>query len=216
MAEQQKQNDKKDEKVEEPPKQIKVRVPDKYKDMRSEAKERRILFKKHKGLIRAEEQLSNFKEPAAILMRRSGAGQWFENVTKGKFDFDHSDGSKRFIIITGKPQDMQYAGKTFKLYILHEDFPLPLPEDPLYTTEQVSLMLEQALISTQKLKAKDWEGKTNLVKTIIWGVIGIIGAYILYKILAPTGNTQPAQQVAQQAVENLSTVVRDATPTVLG
>lgn len=193
-----------------------LRIPQQYKDLRSEAQERRTLFKKYKKILGEEERLSNFKEPAAILLRRSGQGEWLEGVTKGKYAFTHSDGSRRFIIITGKPNDMRYAGRLFKLYVLHEDFPIPIPEDPLITTEQVSLMLEQALIGSQKIRAKDWEGKNNMIKIIIWGIIGLIVAVIVYKLVVPA-NPQVAQTIAETVKENItnaSTIIKDARPAI--
>lgn len=175
------------------------------RDLTSEATEKRILLKKYKKMMGEAQKLADFKEPTAILMRRSGQGEWYENVTKGKFNYNHSDGTDRFIIIKGKPLDMKYADRSFKMYILHEDFPLPLPEDPLITTEEMANLLESALSSTAKLRAKEWSGKTNFVKMLVIGIAVIIAGIILYKILVPN-NPQTAITTTKTVVQNITTI----------
>lgn len=188
----------------------KIDLPEPYKDWVSEAKQRKSLFQKHKKVIGTEEKLADFKEPVALLIRNTGSAHIYENVTKGKFYFKHSDGEERFILITGNPFNVPYGRKTFRMYVLHENHALPLPENPLITTEAVANMLEQALVSSAKFKATEWRGRTNFAKMIVWGIIGIILAMILWYILVPSDNNTPTQIIIQNV-----TTIRDVTPTIV-
>lgn len=61
----------------------------------SNATQRKTVFKKYKQLIGSYLETANFKEPIALLMRRTRKVDFYENVTQGEFEFDHSDGTQK-------------------------------------------------------------------------------------------------------------------------
>lgn len=165
----------------------------------SDATQRKTIFKKYKQLIGSYLETANFKEPIALLMRRSRKVDFYENVTQGEFEFEHSDGTqKRIMIKTQFQQDFDYGKKTFKGYILHEDYPTPLPEDPIITNEMISIAIDKTLNDIKKWKAEEIKAQTNFWKTILWGIaiLGIV--YILYKLLIVPPSTP--QQIAQAII----------------
>lgn len=165
----------------------------------SKAKQLRILFKKHKKLIKSYYETSNFKEPVIFLERRNGRVNFFENATAGEFHFDHSDGNKRTILLNPAQQKMwDYGTKLFKGYYCHEDFPVPLPEDPVITSEMFNMAIEKALHDMKKWNAKEWEGKGKFVLYIGLGIGAIILAYAMYGMFVhdPAPVAAPITQAA--------------------
>lgn len=173
--------------------------------MKSEAERRNILYKKYNKILGQQKDLAEFKEPIAILLRRTGKAEFFENVTKGKFEFRHTDGRDRFIMIDPKQiHTFPYGKKSYKGYILHEDFPVPLPDDPVLTTEQVGQAMEATALAMEKWKSKEISEKTKMIRMIIIG-IGVIGAIILlYTIFKP--DPIPTQIIVQNVTQAVQVV----------
>lgn len=152
----------------------------------SQATKRRNLIRKFKGLWREYKDVANYKEPALILMRRHGNDEIFEDATKGEFVYKHTDGEER--TITLKPtflRNLPYGKKTIKYYLCHEDFPLPLPEDPVITAETVGIGIDKTLNDVKKWKTKEMSEKTKMFWTIATGIALVIGAVTFYKMLVP-------------------------------
>lgn len=181
-------------------------MEDYRKVLKTQAKERRTVFKKAKGLLRSYYNISEFDEPIAILMRRNQKCDFFEKVTKGNFFIQHSDGNERQIFIDPKfLQTFNYGKHTFKGYILHEDFPTPLPEDPLVTSEMISIANYKTLndMSQWKAQTKLMDAKTKSVVTygiiilLGLGVIFLFGKDFITGIIASIGDNNVVQQVAE-------------------
>lgn len=158
---------------------------------KSPAKKLRWLYKKHKKLIRSYKETSNFKEPTLQLKRQSGKVEFFENATGTQFYYQHSDGSERFIILQPEKRlTFEYGNKTFSGYICDEDNPLPLPENPLVTTETFGLAIEKTLNDIKKWKAEETRAKAAYIKQIGITIAIVIGLIILYKmVIQPNTNT---------------------------
>ena len=94
-------------------------------EKKSKAKTTEVLFKKHKKLLGEYYRFVPFDEPIMIFIRRTGKAEWKERVTLGQFDFTHSNGEKRYIIIDRNQIEFKVGDKKFKGYICHEDHPFP-------------------------------------------------------------------------------------------
>lgn len=180
---------------------------------KTEAERRKMILKKKKTLFSSVLDTVDFKEPILILMRRTQQAEFFENATKGEFEYEHSDGTTRKIFLTPKYlQAFPYGKTTFRGYICHEDSPLPLPNEPEITTETIGIAIDKTLNDINNWKAKEWTAKGNFFWKIAIGIVSIIGMYILYRVLfpqAPSNDTQ-AVEVAKTTVSILNT-----TPTVI-
>lgn len=169
------------------------------------------LFRKYKKWFSREYIVYPFKEPCMLFIRRSGQVEFYENVKGSLFEFNHSDDSKRFIITTPSKQLLfGFGNKRFKGYICHEDYPLPLPQDPILTSEQVNVIVEKSLNDIKKWKAQEIRAKTGLWKWILIGTACIILAYFLGKMLL-------AGQVQPQTVATMKdSTVKIVNQTILG
>lgn len=168
----------------------------------SQATRRRIIFKTEKKLFKKKQSLSQFEEPILILLRQNGHAEFYENATGGKFYYTHSDKGERFIILDQSfLTTFDYAGNTFKGYICHEDFPTPLPENPIVTTELVAIMYEKILNDMKKWKIEEEKAKALKIKSwaLLIGVIG--GIFLLWIILKPSGQGTIAQNITQNLTE---------------
>lgn len=152
-----------------------------------QTEEQRIkqIFKKHKSLMGSYQEIANFKEPTLQLIRRSGKVEFFENVRKGQFDFLHSDGTKRYIILNHKPLTFDYGKNSFKGYICDEDTPTPLPESPLVLTELINMAVMKTLNDIMKWKIKEADANTKMIMTIGMAIGLVIVAYAFYVMLRP-------------------------------
>lgn len=152
----------------------------------SQAKRVRELIKKQKGLLKAKQKLAEFKEPVALLIRRSGETEFYESVSKGQFPIVHTDGDSRNIeIVPSRQLTFPYADRRVRLYILHEDYPVPLPDDPSVTSELISLSQKKVMQDIDKYKMKADMMKTKNIFTIFIGVALVIGAIGLVLLLTP-------------------------------
>ena len=69
----------------------------KIKENQSRAKKINILLKNYDKRFGSYQEMANFKEPVALLMRNTRRTEWFDDVTSGWFQFVHTDGSTRKI-----------------------------------------------------------------------------------------------------------------------
>lgn len=177
---------------------------------KSQAQKRLTLFVKHKKWLKAHYETTDFTEPVLFLERRSGEVEFYEKATAGLFNYQHSDGNTRFIVLTpNKQKKFGFANRKFRGYYCHEDYPLPLPQDPLITCEQVNILIEKSLNDIQKWKTEATKAKTKMIWVILGGIAVIILAMAMYKMLA--GNTPPpviieqAPQAVETIISNVST-----------
>jgi len=151
-----------------------------------EIKRIRTLIKKVKGRFKEREELADFKEPVLYLERRGRKVEFYENINQNEFSFEHSSGDNRKIILgTRFLKTFDYAGKTYKGYICHEDYPFPLPEDPLLTAETFGITIEKVLSDYDKWKTKQLDAKANIIWKVFVGIALIIGVVIVGYLVAP-------------------------------
>lgn len=171
-----------------------------------EIKRIRTLLKKHKKFMGSRKKLAKFKQPVVLLMRRGNTVEFFENAKKNEFEFEHSDGHTRSIILNPAHQkSFDYGADTFSGYILHEDIPVPLPEQPLITTEMVGILVEKTLADIRKWKAEEWKARGKFIWYIAGGIALIILAYAMYGLFMPQHAATTAAKVAE--VINTSTAI---------
>jgi hypothetical protein len=182
----------------------------------SKAEYRKSLFKKYNALFSTYRDTADFKEPILILMRRTQKAEFFENATQGEFQYDHSDGTKRTILLTTRQlQTFEYGKKQFKGYVCHEDIPTPLPTEPEITVESVGIAIDKTLNDIKKWKSEEARATGDMYFKIALGICAIGGLYILYRMLIPQGDGGIAETVASNLTENSSvvgeTIVRNVT-----
>jgi hypothetical protein len=140
----------------------------------------------HKSLLKKKQFLTDFKEPVAFLMRRNHNIEFYENASSGYFYFKHTDGDKRNILLTpNRMHSFPYAGRKVRCYILHEDFPLPLPEDPIVSSELITISQQKTMQDFNKYKLKEAQLKQGNIKAWFIGIAVVIGAIALAAVLIP-------------------------------
>ena len=129
---------------------------DSYQEISSRARRVRLLLAKERKLIGTRQRITNFKEPVVMLMRRNRHIEFYEDATKGKFKITHSDGKPREVYLLPSFQlRFDYGGKTFNGYWCHEDFPIPLPEDVLISSEALADIVEKVAYDLKKIDKKE-------------------------------------------------------------
>lgn len=187
----------------------------KIKNNQSLAERKRMLFKKKKGIFKEYYDTREFKEPILILMRRTQNAEFFEKATQGEFEYEHSDGTTRRIMLNSKYlQSFPYGKRTFKGYICHEDAPLPLPNEPEVSVETMGIAIDKTLNDIKKWTTQEIKAKGQLVWKIALGIMGILGVYILYKMLVPANAGNTATEV--QVIKDTTITLTNLTPTVIG
>lgn len=180
----------------------------------SRAKRIKHLFTKHKTWMSTQYKTARFQEPVLFLERRSGEVEFFEKATAGTLNFTHSDGTKRFIILTPNQQKkFGFADKRFRGYYCHEDIPTPLPQNPHITAEQVNVLIEKSLADINKMKVKELAAKGRMWGAILTGVAIIIAIIVVWLIAKPnpqvvTQTPQVIEVVREQVLNNASAIIQ--------
>lgn len=181
------------------------------KDKKSQATRIKHLMYRHQQWMKIQYQTTEFKEPVMLFERRSGEVEFYENVTSGLFEYTHSDGTVRFLILTPQKQKkFGFADRRFKGYICHEDYPLPLPQDPLLTTDQMNSIVEKSLNDMKKWKAQEKRATGKMWLYILGGIALIIVAIALLQMLIPQKSPQTVQ-----VIKDTSIAVINASRTVM-
>lgn len=183
-----------------------ITLEEAQKLQKTQANKIRELIQKQKTLISAKQKLTEFQEPVMMLVRKSGQAEFYEKATKGRFDYTHSDGTTRFIILTTSMQiSFPYAGRNIKMYYCHEDYPFPLPGsmNPIMNSDELRMLIEKSQHDTLGLLAKEKRATGDMWLKIFAGIALIIVAVMLYKLLVPAGPapTQTAAETAKTIVQ---------------
>lgn len=186
---------------------MKVDIINKPEDIKdTEAKRVKNLFKKYKKILGSEIKRCEFKEPVLFFIRQNNEVEFYEKVTAGLFNFKHSDGNDRYIIIHPKYQMKFGVGKfKYRGYICHENHPYPIPEEPLMSSEQMNIIVEKSLNDMKKYKAQEIKAKAGLIKAIAVVCAVIIGGIILYVLLKPNNPT------SVQTISNVGSMISNGT-----
>lgn len=143
----------------------------------SKANRVKSLLQKQKGIIKAKESLTDFKEPVFDLVRRDGRIETYEKATAGNFVFTHSNGEERFITL--RPEDQKtrdYADKKIKWYIGHEDYPFANFNNPVLDNEHVSKGYMMTKATDRKYEEKMERLKSQNKMIWVYILLGIAGA----------------------------------------
>lgn len=149
----------------------------------AQAKKIKILIQKQKKLIKTQEKLANFKEPCILLLRNTGKAEWHEEATKGDWEYTHSDGGKRFIVLNKEGlSQIEYAERTINTYICHEDYPLPLKLmfNPIVATDIMTQHHEKTVNEFSELS----KGMSNEQRKKIMTYAKAIAIIVLVVIVA--------------------------------
>lgn len=170
------------------------------------------LLLKKKGVVGTIQALTEFKEPIGLLMRRNKHIDFYEGLTGDKFHFEHSNGEERYIELSINEQELKYAGKKVRCFVMHEDHRYPLPNAPILEAERIEIAIEKVSNDFRKWLAKEWEAKGEYWWKIGLAIMGIIAIIIVWKLVVPnaTGNEVQVAKTAIQTVSNATKV------TVLG
>jgi hypothetical protein len=195
--------------------EIKEKIIRNKEFMTSNAERINNLMLKQKKFLRIQQSIVPFKEPVMFFERRSGDVEFYENVTVGNFEFKHSDGTRRFLLLTPSKQKRFGYGKwKFKGYFCHEDFPLPLPQDPLITTEQMNIFAEKSMNDIKEWQTKAIKAKTDMIWKIALGIALVIGAYALYNVLSP--KAPPVQEIQNTVPLINKTIIQPLIASLIG
>lgn len=175
------------------------------KEKRSRAKKIRNLIKKQKGILKEEIKTTKFKEPIMLLERLNGEVELYEDVTKGLFEYKHSNGETRFIIVEpSTKRSFGFADRRFTGYIAHENYPITGLPEPLMTVEQVNTIVEKSINDMKEWKAKEIREYKGLVKWAFIGLAIVIVAYFLGKAIV---GSPPEAQTIIQVVNQTPTII---------
>lgn len=170
----------------------------KTKMINTEQQQLKVLFKKHRKIIRNIKKISQFKEPALILIRLSNKVEFYENAIGTEFNYTHSNGEETKIILDRSQQlTFDYGPHTFKAYICHEDEAMPYPHRPILYAQTLQTLLDKIMNDIKNWKAKEWEAKGNMWWKIGMAIGGIILAIAMYKLLVPPQNITVLGSIAQ-------------------
>lgn len=171
----------------------------------SQAQKINKLLIKKKKLFQNKTTTIPFKEPTLFLIKKDRTVEFYEKATSGTFKYEHSDGEEREIILDPRYKlHFPMGDQTFTGYILHEDNPIPLPQDPVLTSEIYNISIDKTLNDIKKWKATEYTAKGNMIWKIALGICAIIGMYILYTIFAPPPTPEITQII--QHTQNLTTI----------
>lgn len=173
----------------------------------SKAKRVRTLLKKHKGLMKSQQALTEFKEPVLDLHRRDGSIETYEHATAGKFVFTHSNGKERYIELRPCDQETRdYAGKKVRWYTAHEDRPFAGFENPVVDGETVMLGYEKTKATDLKYQERIARLKNQAKFTWVYIILGIAGAFAIGAFAWSTWIAPYlAQKATNTAVQNAPT-----------
>lgn len=174
----------------------------KEQEIKSNAKETRILFKKYNKIRGQYYKQADFTEPALLLIRRDGKVNFFDGVTPGKFAYVHTNKTERNIILNEQGiLTFPYGAKSFKGYICHEDYPTPLPMNPVLTAEEMNIAIEKTLHDIRKWRAEEIKAWGALWWKIAIGIAIVIAIYAVYVMLKP-----PPAPIIQAAATTATTI----------
>lgn len=160
-------------------------------ETQEQLKEVNKLIKSKKGLIKDYLKLKKATSPILLFMRRNGKATYYQNAKMGRYEFEHSDGTSRYIIIDKNAHEVTAGDDTIKMYICHEDYPFPLPEEPLITTEMFNLIIEKTLHDKKEWETKLTQARSKMIWTIMIGIAILFALYMVYKMVFE----EPAQTV---------------------
>lgn len=182
-------------------------------ERKSRARRIQALLKRHEKWMKADIRTTQFKEPVMFFIRTSGEIEFYESVTAGLFEYKHSNGEQQFIIVNPTTQyKFGFADRKFRGYIAHENNPITGYPDPYITAEQVNIIVEKSINDMKKWKAEVLKETQGIIKWVVYGIIGVILAYAIFRIL--TDNPAEATQVVTMA-KDTAVIVANQTPTII-
>lgn len=173
----------------------------------------RKIFEATKKWRGHETNLVKLKEPIMLFGRRNGTFELFEGVTTGNFEFKHSCGEPRFIIIDPNKQIRIGTGQQqIRAYWAHEDYPVSGWPDPVVTTEQMNIFADKLMNDV-----KNWLLKKQDLANQRWLYIGgaiamVIIAVALFKVLSPP---TVAQNIIYTTPQGINETIRNITTNII-
>ena len=150
-----------------------------------------------------------FKEPIVLLIRNTGEIDIYEDVKKEEWIFDHSDGTKRTITLTGKPHKLKHHKGYVLTYLCNEDMPFPILDslDPVITITEHSNVIIKTQDAISRIKAQNLKAKGELWISIAKGlgiIIAVLGGILILGGLV--GITFPWEVVAEPVKQVINTI----------
>jgi hypothetical protein len=161
----------------------------------------KTLMTKHKKLIKNKQALTEFKEPIVFLIKGNKV-TFHENITEGTFEYKASNDEIRKVVLDPRYKlSFDYADKGFTGYLIDENHPTPIPTTPILSAESFHDVINRTLSIIDKWKAEDKKATTQMIKTIGYITAGLIGMYILYRMMVQ----EPATVI--QTVQNITPTI---------
>lgn len=169
------------------------------------------LFKVYKTLLKRKKKLVELKQPVMFLQRENMKDELYENVTKGRFEFQGSDGKQRFITIDpSRMRTLPFGNDILRYYVAHERYPLPLPNERNFTNMQFYKGIDDTLSAKKEWEAKKFTALGNMWWKIMMGIAVLVGLAILAQLMGfdfGLGGSTPAPAPAPAPVDPVTTVL---------
>lgn len=146
----------------------------------SKADRIKLLIKAQKGLFKKRSMISDFREPVLFLKRRNGDLEFYDNATKGKFVFKHSNGQERYAEL--RPQDQlkfNYGERRVRCYLLDEDRPFSGFGDSALDSESIMLAINKVNATKLKYEESLLREKRKGMKAWVWILLAIAGFFAI-------------------------------------
>lgn len=185
-------------------KQLKVKDKDILTD--EEVKRLHILFKRNQKAIGNYKSLVSFEQPVLLLIR-NGKVEFYEGVKGDTFRIP-DDEVGRIIRLGTNLLEFEYGKETFKGYICNVDEAFPLPQKPIVYAELMELIIRKIITNYKNLESSGSE-----MRKTMWAIFGmlILGAIIYVFFLKDKLDPNTAAQIANQTVQNLTTIAANMT-----
>ena len=92
-------------------------------------------------------------------------------------------------------------GNKFKGYICHEDYPIPLPDNPVLTAEVFQMAIDKTLNDIKKWRAKELQAKGDLVWKLLVGVAIVIAVLGVMAIAGAFDGLFNGREAVQQTIQ---------------
>lgn len=147
--------------------------------------------------FRRYKSIRKCKQPIVHLIRRTGKVEIREKETGNRFNFKHTSGEDRYILLDPtKKLYWEEQGKPCVGYILHEDYPVPLPANPVVATELLETVIEKVLNDERKYREREMKAKGKMWFYILIGIAIVIGViYFGRSLLPPSAETQVVEVI---------------------
>lgn len=177
--------------IKEEPKEQKVRTLFKIRKGRQGFNIKDLLSRGRRARDKLQE-LGEFKEPIAFLIRQTGEVEFYEGVEEA-LEFKHTNGENiRVNLPPNKMLTFNYANKKVRGYIHFENSFFPMPEQPILDAEAVEDIFTKAMTSKKvwEEQRKNLSEKRKGKMVWVWIIVAIFARIAMVFIFGGDTITQ--------------------------